>query len=105
MRVVLDDQHALRGRGAARRARGARLTTAARERSGSVNGTCCRVPGALSTRHAAALQLDEFLHQRQPEARAAELAPRRAVDLAELLEDHLVVLRVDADALRRAPTR
>src|SRR5207249_4471577 len=57
------------------------------------------LPRRALDRHPAALELDEFLYQRQPEAGAAELAPRRAVDLAELLEDHLVVLRIDADAL------
>ena len=70
---------------------GVRVTTAAprahrqRERE--------RAPRAEPAvdRHAAALQLDELLHQRQAEARAAELAARGAVDLAELVEDQRVM--------------
>src|SRR6185369_2628738 len=46
---------------------------------------------------ASALQLDEFLHQREAEAGAAELAARGAVNLAELLENQVVMFRLDAD--------
>ena len=46
----------------------------------------------------AAVQLDEALHDRQPEAEAAVLARRRRVALPEPLEQVRNELRLDADA-------
>ena len=91
---VLDDQHALAGRDHRSvdiddRAGNRRSREMDRQRERE------RAPFPDLAGHGerAALQLDEFAHQRQAEARAAVLAVERAVDLAELLEDQRQILR------------
>src|SRR6185436_20326226 len=60
-----------------------------------------RAPEAELTLHAnsTVMHLREALHQREAETGALRTLALRAVRLAELLEDQLVVLRVDAHAL------
>ena len=55
-------------------------------------------PGTLSTAMRAADQFGERARQRQAEPGALDLALQAIVDLGELLEDLLLILRRDADA-------
>jgi len=64
--------------------RGARVT-------GSVKENVAPASRTLVDAHPAALKLDKFLYQREPQSGTAELAACGAVDLAELFEDHVVI--------------
>ena len=56
-------------------------------------------PGALSTRHAAPVGLDDVPHQGQPDAAAPPALRLAPPDAVELLEDPRLLGGRDADAL------
>ena len=82
-------------------------------------GRCVKVlpsPGCALHLDAAAVRLDDVLHDREPEAAALDVVHQAAADAVELLEDLLLLARRDADAVvahrdahlvaaRRAPSR
>ena len=66
--------------------------------SATVKWNVLPVPGVALQPDASAHQVDQRRGDREPEARAAEPAGRRAVGLAERLEDRGLFLPRDADA-------
>ena len=66
--------------------------------NGSVTVKVVPWPSVLSTRDRAAVQLDQLLHQREPDAGALVGAAARALDPVEALEEARQLGRGDADA-------
>ena len=93
--VVVDDR-APAGRPAAARRRAVGAASAIS--NGAVKWNVLPTPGSLSSQIRPPIMLHERRRDRQPEPRAAEPARRRAVGLAERLEDRRVLVRRDADA-------